>query len=226
MQLVNDLKKLLQGVADEHYPSFFEFLTVMALRHFSTMRCELVVWETGLGGRLDATNIVQPLCCVITHIGMDHQEWLGTSLTSIASEKAGIIKAHTPVVLGALEPEAEAIMVNQCKIMDSPCYKAAEDILSPAVIPGLTGPHQRLNASIAAQVAQVLEHLLPYHRDRLHQSIESTQLAGRFENRMWCRREVVLDVAHNSDALQALGCTLKQTSPSVSYTHLTLPTKA
>ena len=105
----------------------------MALRHFATMHCELVVWETGLGGRLDATNIVQPLCSVITHIGMDHQEWLGSSLTSIASEKAGIIKAHTPVVLGTLEPEAEAIMVHQCKVMDSPCYKATEASLPPTV---------------------------------------------------------------------------------------------
>ena len=213
IQQVQDLQKLLQGVAADHYPSFFEFLTVMALRHFATMRCDLVVWETGLGGRLDATNIVQPLCSVITHIGMDHQEWLGSSLTSIASEKAGIIKAHTPVVLGTLEPQAEAIMVHQCKVMDSPCYKATEASLPPTVKPGLAGPHQRLNANIAAQVAQVLKHLLPYQSDRLHQAIESTQLAGRFEKRIWCGREVVLDVAHNSDALQALACTLKQTSP-------------
>ena len=213
LQQVQDLKKLLEGVAADHYPSFFEFLTVMALRHFATMHCDLVVWETGLGGRLDATNIVQPLCSVITQIGMDHQEWLGSSLTSIASEKAGIIKAHTPVVLGSLEPEVEAIMVHQCKVMDSPCYKATKASLPPAVMPGLAGPHQRLNASIAAQVAKVLKHLLPYQRDRLHQAIENTQLAGRFEKHMWCGREVVLDVAHNSDALQALACTLQQTSP-------------
>ena len=213
IQQVQDLQKLLQGVTADHYPSFFEFLTVMALRYFATMHCDLVVWETGLGGRLDATNIVQPLCSVITHIGMDHQEWLGSSLSSIASEKAGIIKDHTPVVLGTLEPEAEAIMVHQCKLMDSPCYQATEASLPAAVMPGLAGAHQRLNASIATQVAQVLKHLLPYQRDRLHQAIESTQLPGRFEKRLWCGREVVLDVAHNSDALRALARTLQQTSP-------------
>src|SRR5215471_3959814 len=96
---------LLQFPAEEH-PTFFEVVTVMALRHFAAQKCDLVVWETGLGGRLDATNIVTPLASVITNIQYDHQKWLGETLAAIASEKAGIIKPGIPVLTATDEPEA------------------------------------------------------------------------------------------------------------------------
>src|SRR5205823_8715079 len=86
-------------------PTFFEFITVMALSYFAEQQCDLVIWETGLGGRLDATNIVMPLASVITNIQFDHQEWLGARLASIAAEKAGIIKPGIPVITGASKPE-------------------------------------------------------------------------------------------------------------------------
>ena len=73
----------------------------MALRYFAEQQCDLVIWETGLGGRLDATNIVTPLASVITNIQYDHQKWLGETLASIAAEKAGIIKPGVPVITGA-----------------------------------------------------------------------------------------------------------------------------
>ncbi len=82
-------------------PTFFEFVTVMALGYFAEQGCDLVVWETGLGGRLDATNIVKPEVSVITNIDLDHQAWLGTTYESIAAEKAGIIKPGVPVVTAA-----------------------------------------------------------------------------------------------------------------------------
>ena len=81
--------------ADAH-PTFFEVVTVMALRYFAEQKCDLVIWETGLGGRLDATNIVTPLASVITNIQFDHQKWLGETLARIAAEKAGIIKPGSP----------------------------------------------------------------------------------------------------------------------------------
>src|SRR5215471_16767396 len=82
---------LLQFPAEEH-PTFFEVVTVMALRHFAAQKCDVVIWETGLGGRLDATNIVTPVASVITNAQYDHQQWLGETLALIAAEKAGIIK--------------------------------------------------------------------------------------------------------------------------------------
>src|ERR1041385_5310444 len=83
------------------HPTFFEIVTVIALRHFAEQKCDLVIWETGLGGRLDATNIVTPLASVITNIGIDHSEWLGDTIEKIAAEKAGIIKPGVPVITAA-----------------------------------------------------------------------------------------------------------------------------
>jgi dihydrofolate synthase/folylpolyglutamate synthase len=103
---VTELQPLLAQFPTEEHPTFFEVVTVMALRYFAEQNCDLVIWETGLGGRLDATNIVTPLASVITNIQYDHQKWLGETLTSIAAEKAGIIKPGIPVITATDEPEA------------------------------------------------------------------------------------------------------------------------
>src|SRR5213595_2536031 len=87
-----------QGDRRDACPTFFEVVTVMALRYFAEQQCDLVIWETGMGGRLDATNIVTPLASVITNIQFDHQQWLGDTLAKIAYEKAGIIKPGVPVL--------------------------------------------------------------------------------------------------------------------------------
>ena len=108
-QLVEEMRSLLQG---GHFPdappTFFEVVTVMALQYFARQRCDLVVWETGLGGRLDATNIVTPLAAVITNIQLDHQKWLGQTLPEIAREKAGIIKPGIPIITTTADPSALA----------------------------------------------------------------------------------------------------------------------
>src|SRR2546430_2500732 len=95
-----------QGDRRDACPTFFEVVTVMALRYFAEQQCDLVIWETGMGGRLDATNIVTPLASVITNIGFDHQQWLGDTLAKIAAEKAGIIKPGVPVITATDAPEA------------------------------------------------------------------------------------------------------------------------
>ena len=101
-RLAGEMRQLLQqrwdtanvpdGADSKEHPTFFEVVIVMAMLHFVAQKCDLVIWETGLGGRLDATNIVTPLASVITNIQFDHQQYLGETLASIASEKAGIIK--------------------------------------------------------------------------------------------------------------------------------------
>src|SRR5246127_1443533 len=90
VRLVSEMRELLKQFPSDAHPTFFEVVTVMALRYFAEQKCDLVIWETGLGGRLDATNIVTPLASVITNIQFDHQQWLGETLDRIAYEKAGI----------------------------------------------------------------------------------------------------------------------------------------
>src|SRR5882724_2496239 len=101
VRLLSELQALLNTFPAEAHPTFFEVITIIALRYFVEQKCELVIWETGLGGRLDATNIVTPLASVITSIALDHEQWLGDSLDKIASEKAGIIKPGVPVITSA-----------------------------------------------------------------------------------------------------------------------------
>src|SRR6266496_704714 len=101
VRLVLEMQRLLKEFPKDEHPTFFEVVTVMALRYFSAQQCDLVIWETGLGGRLDATNIVVPLASVITNVGIDHSEWLGHTIEKIATEKAGIIKPGVPVITAA-----------------------------------------------------------------------------------------------------------------------------
>src|SRR5712672_3360153 len=101
---------LHHSITPSLHPTFFEVVAVMALRYFVEQKCDLVIWETGLGGRLDATNIVTPLASVITNIQFDHQKWLGDTLSSIAAEKAGIIKPGVPVVTAADASDALAVI--------------------------------------------------------------------------------------------------------------------
>src|SRR5260221_5030049 len=98
VRLVGEMQELLKEFPADTHPTFFEVITVMALRYFAEQKCDLVIWETGLGGRLDATNIVTPLATIVTNIQFDHQQWLGDTLERIAIEKAGISKPGVPVI--------------------------------------------------------------------------------------------------------------------------------
>src|SRR5207249_109071 len=111
--------RALIGDWDPH-PTFFEITTGLALQHFQKTRCEILVLETGMGGRLDATNAIQSSVSVITPIDFDHEKWLGHSIVEIAKEKAGIIKPRTPVVSAPQRPEAEAIIRQRAKGCDAP----------------------------------------------------------------------------------------------------------
>ena len=106
VRLVTEMQPLLKEFPAATHPTFFEVVTVKASGYFVEQGCDLVVWETGLGGRLDATNIVTPLASVITNIQLDHQQWLGDTLEEIAAEKAGIIKPGVPVITATDSSEA------------------------------------------------------------------------------------------------------------------------
>ncbi len=102
--------------------TFFEYVTIMAFLYFQEMKVDYVVVETGMGGRLDATNVVKPEVSVITSIGIDHQEFLGTTLSSIAQEKAGIIKKGIPIVSASQDEEAEDVISKKAREMNSPLF--------------------------------------------------------------------------------------------------------
>src|SRR6266446_4191271 len=132
----------------------------MALKYFAQANCDLVIWETGLGGRLDATNIVTPLASVITNIQLDHQQWLGESLAKIAFEKAGIIKPGIPVISAVEGPEAVKVIEqisreqkSRLKLISSTTCKSA---LPDTIKLPLVGEHQRLNAALAIETVNAI----------------------------------------------------------------------
>lgn len=206
------------GLDPSQPPTLFEFVTVMALRYFAEQRCDLVIWETGLGGRLDATNIVTPLASVITNIALDHQQWLGDTLAKIAAEKAGIIKPHVPVFTGAEAPEAMAVLRLTAEKNHAP-FTAATRALDTNVSAGgpltvpLRGAHQRRNAALAVAVVEGLRAQLPVTQAALRRGLETVHWAGRFQCAQLGGRAFVLDGAHNLDGVQALAAALREAFP-------------
>jgi dihydrofolate synthase/folylpolyglutamate synthase len=177
----------------EVHPSYFETVTGMALVLFAEKQVDTVVWEVGLGGRLDATNIVTPAVSVITPVSFDHQEHLGNTIAAIASEKAGIIKAQVPVVVAPQQPEAMAVMLEKAHA------EGARVILSAPVelpfAPPLAGRHQLDNCRTAiAALAQL--GVAP-------DGIRETRWPGRLEL-VGHAPDIYLDGAHNPAGAAAL----------------------
>lgn len=203
--------------AGEH-PTFFEVVTVMALRYFAEQKCELVIWETGLGGRLDATNIVTPLASVITNIQYDHQKWLGDTLASIAAEKAGIIKPGVPVITGATAPEALQVIQQTAKRQES-----SLSIVPPAAtkLPPLDtlrlplmGEHQMMNAAVALETVRVLRSAIPVSEDVMQAGLERVHWPGRFQLvTKPSGQKILLDGAHNVGGVEMLVRALEQYFP-------------
>jgi dihydrofolate synthase/folylpolyglutamate synthase len=205
-QLVAELRPLVAAFPEAHSPTFFEAVTVMALRYFERQGCDLVIWETGLGGRLDATNIVTTLASVITNIGWDHQQWLGNTLSQIASEKAGIIKPGIPVLTGA-EGEALEVIAALAEARQAPLTVATPQSRAELPLPSLTlpGRHQRGNAALAWLTVAALQSVLPVPASALLQGLQSVAWPGRFQVVKLAGRVLLLDGAHNAPG----ACTLR-----------------
>jgi dihydrofolate synthase/folylpolyglutamate synthase len=174
----------------------------MALRYFAEQRCDLVVWETGLGGRLDATNIVTPLASVITNVQFDHEEWLGQTLGEIAREKAGIIKARLPVVTATDAPEALAVITEAAQRAQAPLVVVTPaDTRRPplnSISLPLLGEHQRLNAALALATVRVLEEKIPVPEATIRAGLQRVQWPGRLQLvKTAAGQTVLLDAAHN-----------------------------
>lgn len=192
-------------------PTLFEVVTVMALRHFAEQKCDLVIWETGLGGRLDATNLVTPLASVITNIQFDHQQWLGNTLAEIAAEKAGIIKTGVPVVTATEAPEALAVIQAVAKESSAPLAQvdpAHASRLTPHA--SLLGEHQQLNAALAVTTVGVLQSQFPVSEEAIRHGLETVHWPGRLQ--LIVRpsgQRVLIDGAHNVAGAEALRAALR-----------------
>jgi dihydrofolate synthase/folylpolyglutamate synthase len=175
---------------------------------------DLVIWETGLGGRLDATNIVTPLASVITSIGLDHMQVLGGTVGEIAAEKAGIIKPGVPVVTSVDRAEALAVIQYRARELDSHCVvvdAAAVGRMGLAV--SLHGPHQRVNATAAVVTVRLLRAFLPVSDEHLAHALAHTVWAGRMQTFRRGEQTWLLDGAHNADGVAAFRRALGECFP-------------
>ncbi|HVR35703.1 MAG TPA: folylpolyglutamate synthase/dihydrofolate synthase family protein [Methylomirabilota bacterium] len=212
------LRPLAEQLPEGLHPTLFELATVMALREFAEQECDVVIWETGLGGRLDATNIVLPLVSVITNVQFDHEQWLGNTHAQIAAEKAGIIKPGVPVITAADEPEALEVIRSACERHRSTCTRvtgddAARPPLDTVKLP-LLGEHQKLNAAVALETVRAIAGRFPVDDPACRRGLESVHWPGRLQliTRPSGGR-VLLDAAHNPAGMERLRTALEQHFP-------------
>lgn len=196
------------GVRDpDDHPSFFEFMTAMAFLHFQHENVDLAIIETGLGGRLDATNIVTPELSVITEIGHDHMEFLGDTIAEIATEKAGIIKSGRPVVLGSLQDEADTVIRRIATERGCP-IDSVDDVFGrdSANYPptNLEGSFQRANAATATLVARRLRTRFEISEENIALALQQIDWPGRWQHVALDDRELIFDTSHNPEGADCL----------------------
>jgi dihydrofolate synthase / folylpolyglutamate synthase len=226
LSLINQVKRV---VAADEPPTFFEFVTAMALLYYAQKKADPVILETGMGGKLDATNIVHPLLSVITNIAMDHREYLGNSLQAIAAEKAGIIKAGVPVITFVRQPSALIPIQAAAAALHSPVYYGGKDFTARGQGDGrfryqglnkifrglktnLIGRHQYRNAAVALAAIEILEEEgwnIP--EEIIRQGLRQVRWPGRLEV-ISERPLLLLDGAHNPAAATILAQALKNLS--------------
>lgn len=192
-------------------PSFFEYLTAMALLQFARQRCDIAVMETGLGGRLDATNILLPEVSVITSIGLDHCELLGSELGQIAAEKAGIIKPARPVVMGRVPPVAESRIRAIAAERGAPLVSVREqygESIEGYPPCGLAGDYQRWNAATAVETVRALGAGWRVTEAAIAEGLRNVRWPGRWDRREIDGRVLILDASHNPEGASVLEANL------------------
>ncbi|HEX8948602.1 MAG TPA: folylpolyglutamate synthase/dihydrofolate synthase family protein [Dissulfurispiraceae bacterium] len=219
--------KISNSATRELDPTFFEFVTAMAFLHFQRNKIDWAVIETGMGGRLDATNTVMPEVTVITRISYDHREFLGATLPDIAAEKAGIIKKGVPVVCATQEQEAEEVICAAARGKSAPLFMYGKDFggeLHSSGLNGITfsyhddagtisdlhvplaGEHQLINACLALKAATLA---LKSSNESLRKGLASTRWPGRLDL-VSEDPPIMVDGAHNPDAATALSGFIRQ----------------
>ena len=192
-------------------PTFFEVTTAIALELFRRAGVDIAVLEVGLGGRLDATNVVSPIATAITSIAFDHQRYLGSTLAAIAAEKAGILKPGVPVVLGELAAEAEDAILGAARARGAPVIHARRSDADGFAI-GLSGDHQVINAAVAIRLLDAVDGAgVSVPRDAVAAGLRRPNWPGRLDQRTLADgRGVLLDAAHNPAGAAALASYLQR----------------
>jgi len=203
--------------------TYFEFLTACAFQHFADEGVDVAVVEVGLGGRLDATNIVAPQACIITGISLDHQDLLGSTIAEIAAEKAGIIKAGVPVISACRSPEAQQVIRRRARRLGAPLMELDKHCRTrvvgeagacmiielrtprqfyPRLPLALAGLHQARNAALAVAGVEELA-AFPVSTTDVRRGLARTRWPGRLET-YHARRRTLLEGAHNAEGARAL----------------------
>ena len=216
-------------------PTFFEVTTAMAALIFEDAGCDFVVWETGMGGRLDATSVVTPEAAVITNIALDHQKYLGDTLAAIAGEKAGILSPGRPLFTGILAPEAKQVILSKAAELGCPVTEVREEDVPDGVTYGrnergiyqefrsggtrvrlyLIGKMQRKNFVLAAAVLRFLAGKYGFPEER---ALKGAALAKWPARCQAVNRRLVVDGGHNPDGAQALREALCEAYPGEKFT--------
>ncbi|MFI3243743.1 MAG: folylpolyglutamate synthase/dihydrofolate synthase family protein [Akkermansia sp.] len=206
-QMIDDatLCRLIQKLHDvtqdwDPCPTFFELATALGLMYFEEQGCDLILLETGMGGRLDATNAVAKSVAVLVPIGLDHTQYLGDTLAAIAGEKAGIITSDLAVICAVQAEEAMTVIRDRCsstgselQLVDKPCDLPL----------GLLGQHQAQNAALAVTAMKALPQFRG-NEESIAQGLKKASWAGRFEKLKIQGKACILDGAHNAHAMRAL----------------------
>ncbi|MCQ2270622.1 MAG: bifunctional folylpolyglutamate synthase/dihydrofolate synthase [Bacteroidales bacterium] len=217
-----------QTKIDQLEPSFFEMTTALAFHYFAEEKVDVAIIETGLGGRLDSTNVLRPLLSVITNISLEHTQMLGDTIAKIAFEKAGIIKEKTPVVIGEFHPESFPVFEDVANQKDAPLFLAQDnysfdgnfndltikgvlgDTLYEHIYLPLQGEYQLKNLKTVLQSIEVIEELWPSERDVTAAAIQNVISNTGFQGRWQILQKMPLticDVGHNVGGLEL---TMKQ----------------
>ncbi len=215
-EIASHLTALRDLVAEwEHHPTFFELTLAVAMRYFSERSCELVILETGMGGRLDATTAVPADVTVLTPISLDHQQWLGDTLADIAMEKAAIIVPGKPVFSSVQHPEVRRVIEQVANERRAPLEFLEDPLLGYAL--ALPGKHQQDNAALAVEALHAAGIILGY--ETVKTGLSSTRWPGRFERLKWApnhdadSQTLILDIAHNPAAAEALAANWSREFP-------------
>lgn len=207
-------------------PTYFEVTTLLAILLFSYEKCDFVIWETGMGGRFDATNVVTPLCSVITSISLDHQQYLGDTLAKIAYEKAGIIKEKIPCFSISQPTEVMAVLRTSSQTQNAPLTVVSPCVFLEKVVDengtilgqrmawqkhiltvGMLGQYQLYNVALAAEILRFLNLKFVFKIENALSAWATLKWRGRFD---FLDSNLILDGAHNVAAAQSL-CTSFQT---------------
>jgi dihydrofolate synthase/folylpolyglutamate synthase len=199
--------KLIQSIEWSTKPSFFEISFALALFHFNAENCDVCIIETGLGGRLDATNIISPILSIITNISLDHTDILGDTVEEIAFEKAGIIKKNTPVIIGEFQENTYPVFLQKAKEVNSTIYNTWDIEISDNQLFFQTNYQIKNEKTVRTAIPLLINQGFNISEQNIENGIKNLSINTSFKGRLQIisnHPTVILDVAHNEAGINEL----------------------